>query len=84
VKQRPPEPPRRGSVSADEILPAAVLRERFGWGQRSLPEAERRGLRTVTFGRWKYVLGKHLLSFFEALGNEPAAVEGNGEGNDGT
>jgi hypothetical protein len=77
MKPRPPEPaPSYGSVRADEVIPAPELRRRLHWGQRSLPEAERRGLRTATFGRWKYIIGADFLAWVRKLAEEQAAGDG--------
>lgn len=56
-----------GSVRSDELLPAAELRRRLGWGTKGLSKAQRMGLKLVTFGKCKYALGKSVLEFFANL-----------------
>lgn len=55
-------------ISAHEVYPLAEVARRLGWGQRSIRAAQRRGLRTIPFGKMKYCLGADVLRFFEALG----------------
>jgi len=56
-----------GSVRADEVLPAAVLRARLNWGRKSYTAALRDGLRAIRYGRIDYVLGSDVLMFFGRL-----------------
>lgn len=58
------------SIHADELLPLPILKKRLGWGNRSIAQAQRDGLRAVVFGRGKYVLGRDLLAFFDRLGEQ--------------
>jgi hypothetical protein len=55
------------SIRADELLPLAILGQRFGLAKKSLILAQRQGLRTVKFGHRKYAFGKDILAFFDAL-----------------
>lgn len=63
-----------GVVRADELYTAAEVRRRLRWRDHSFRQAKRKGLRVVTFGRTKYVLGSDVLAFFEQL-----AAQQNGE-----
>jgi len=58
------------AVSADEVLPVAVLRERFGWQKHMLREARKKGLKVVRIGRADYTTGRWVLEFVERLGME--------------
>lgn len=57
--------PGLGSVRPGEILSLRAFGYRMGLGNKSLAEAQRRGLKTVVFGRTKYVLNG--ADFFEKL-----------------
>jgi len=59
-----------GSIRADEILMLPELRRRFGWGPHVVRQARQAGLRFVSFGRQKFVLGSDLIDFFRRLGAE--------------
>jgi len=59
-----------GSIRSDELLSLAELRRRLGWQEHAVRQARRAGLRLVSFGREKYVLGADVLQFFEKLGAE--------------
>jgi hypothetical protein len=54
-----------GSVSFTEVM---TLRE-FG-RQRACSDAQRRGLRTILFGRTKFVLGQDVIAWFRRLAEE--------------
>ena len=56
-----------GSISADEVLPLREAGRRLGWEQKTIRRAQREGLRTVAFGRFKYVFGRDVLGFFDKL-----------------
>jgi len=56
-----------GSVRADEVLSQRELQRRFGWQEHSLRQARLAGLRTVQFGRERYVIGADVLDFFRKL-----------------
>ncbi len=66
---RPPSPGLAVGIRADELLPLRALRERLGWGERTIAQAQRDGLRVISYGRWKYVLGADVLAWFAGLGN---------------
>jgi len=70
--KRPTEPlPRSmGSVSAKEVLPLREFGRRLGLASRALADAQRQGLRTVLFGRTKYVLGSDALDWFRQLAEQ--------------
>ena len=63
-------PKQLQGIRSDEVLPVAVLRERFGWGKHAVREARKAGLQVVRFGRADYVTGRAVLEFFEKLGME--------------
>jgi len=62
-----------GSIRSDELLSLTELRRRLGWQEHAVRQARRAGLRLVSFGREKYVLGRDVLDFFARLGAEQAA-----------
>jgi hypothetical protein len=43
---------------------------RLGLGPRGLCDAQRQGLRTILFGRTKYVLGQDVVAWFRQLAEE--------------
>jgi len=53
-----------GSIRADEVLPAAVLRARLKWGRHTFTRAVQEGLQTIRYGRCDYVMGSAVLEFF--------------------
>jgi len=53
-----------GSIRADEVLPLREAARRLGWARKTVAHAQRDGLRTVAFGRMKYVLGEDVIAFF--------------------
>ncbi|MGA2063837.1 MAG: hypothetical protein ABSG86_02660 [Thermoguttaceae bacterium] len=87
MKPRPtvPAPRPLGSVSAGEVLCLREFGRRLNLADRALADAQREGLRTILFGRNKYVLGCDALDWFKRLRDQqadqaagPAATEGNG------
>lgn len=46
------------SVSFTEVMTMREFGRRLGLGPRGLCDAQRQGLRTILFGRTKYVLGQ--------------------------
>ena len=66
--------PRRSSavVRAGEVYSLAELRRRLQWKEHAVRMARVAGLRLVTFGRTKYVLGSDVLRFFERLADQQA------------
>jgi len=81
MKTRPRDPASpmmgRGSVRADEVITLREFGRRLGLGNRALCDAQRQGLRTVLFGRVKFVLGADALGFFRRL------ADGDGDGDGG-
>jgi len=67
----------RGSVSAGEVYTLREAARRLGWAQKLTLDAQRTGLKTVFFGRSKYVTGQAILDFFAKLADQ---ANGNGEG----
>jgi len=59
-------PRQLGSISRDEALPLRELSRRFGWGRRQQADAIKAGLRAITIGRQKFVVGGWVLDFIEA------------------
>lgn len=75
-----PTPPiGRGSVSADELLDLRTFGKRLGLGARILCDLQRSGLRTVTLGRRKYILGKWAIDFAQQQAKQQAGGS-NGQG----
>ena len=68
-----------GSIQANEILPLREAARRLGWEQKTIRRAQREGLRTIMFGRFKYVRGSDVLDFFGKLAEEQAAGDCNDE-----
>ena len=70
--------PRRSPavVRAGEVYSLAELRRRLQWKEYSVRMARVAGLRLVTFGRSKYVLGSDVLKFFERLADQQARRDG--------
>ena len=67
MKSQSPSSDGYGSISADEVLPLREAARRLGFGQKTIRQAQRAGLRTVEFGRMKYVIGQDVLDFFRRL-----------------
>ena len=65
--EQQPQRPTLGSVHSDEVLPLREFGRRMGLASRALADAQRQGLRTVLFGRMKYVLGSDALAWFQGL-----------------
>ena len=75
MKKRPtPQAPTTGtgSVSAHEVLTLREFGRRLGMGSRAFCDAQNAGLKTALHGRTKYVVGKHVLEYFERLADEQA------------
>ena len=73
MKHRSVEPtPKRGvgSVSFTEVMTMREFGRRLGLGPRGLCDAQRQGLRTILFGRTKYVLGQDVVAWFRQLAEE--------------
>jgi hypothetical protein len=70
----------RGSVNASEIYTMREAGRRLAMAHKLLCDAQRQGLRTILFGRQKYVLGSDLIAFFRGLAERQAGErEGGGE-----
>lgn len=61
-----------GSVSAGEVLPLREFGRRLGLASRALADAQRQGLRTVLFGRCKFVIGSDVVAWFQSLAEQQA------------
>lgn len=68
LDKKPPKP--LGSIRADELMPWAEFGRRMNLAARALAAARRRGLRTILFGRNRYVLGRDALEWFDRLGDQ--------------
>ncbi len=80
MKPRPldkPAPRQLGSISADAIYPMREFGRRLDLHNKALADAQRAGLRTILFGRCKFVLGSDALDWFKRLAEQQAA--GNGQ-----
>lgn len=69
-----------GSVRADEVLSAEVLRRRLNWGRKTYDQARADGLTVLRYGRSDYVLGSEVLRFFgqRVVVNRPALADQEG------
>ena len=68
MKSRKPSPRRAPAVIRDgEVYSLAELRRRLRWQDHAVRQARIAGLRLVSFGRAKFVLGSDVLRFFERL-----------------
>ena len=77
MKPLTPPPRASGSIHADELLSMAEFGRRLGFAHKALADAQRGGLRTILFGRCKFVLGSDALDFFRKLAEQQAGQEGN-------
>jgi hypothetical protein len=83
----PHKPQRRppAVIRSGEVYTLAELRRRLGWAEHGVRQARIAGLRLVTFGRQKFVLGDDALEFFRRLAERQQAqtdsrsVSGEGE-----
>jgi hypothetical protein len=80
MKARPTQAPPvgSGSVSAGEILTLREAGRRLGLGTRCLCDLQRAGLRTITLGRRKFVVGSDLIFF----ATQQAGAQGKGGGDE--
>jgi hypothetical protein len=63
-----------GSVSVNEVMTLREFGRRLGLAQRACCDAQRQGLRTIIFGRCKFVLGEDVVAWFRRLGEEKGNV----------
>jgi hypothetical protein len=76
IRGRPPgRPPGTLGISPGIYLLSDAAR-RLKWGRKTTEHAIAAGLRTVLFGRCRYVRFEALLDFFSALEEEQAAQAG--------
>jgi hypothetical protein len=73
-----PAPRACGSIHANEVLSMAEFGRRLGFAHKALADAQRAGLRTILFGRCKFILGSDALEWFRRLAEQQA--NGNGGG----
>ncbi len=64
-----------GSIRRDELLLMREASRRLAWERKTLTHAKRMGLQTIRFGRFDYVHGADILSFFDALAKTQAEVK---------
>ena len=62
--------PGSGSISAHEIVTLRETGRRLGLGVRCMCDLQKAGLRTVTLGRRKFLLGSDLIDFARRLAEE--------------
>ncbi|MCX7428841.1 MAG: hypothetical protein NTW96_24850 [Planctomycetia bacterium] len=62
------------SISALEVYTVAEACARLRWGRKTFWHAERMGLKSVSFGRSKYLRGAEILRWFCEM--EQPATEG--------
>ena len=70
--KRLPEKAPSGSVRSGELLLMREACRRLGWERKTLAHAKREGLRTIRFGRFDYVRGADILTFFAAIAERQA------------
>ena len=70
MKAKQPRPDGFGSIHVDEVLPLREVSRRLGWASKTQRAAQRMGLRTISFGRMKYVRGRDVALFFDKLAAE--------------
>jgi hypothetical protein len=63
-----------GSVSVNEVMTMREFGRRLGLGQKACCDAQRQGLRTILFGRCKFVLGEDVIAWFRRLAEEQGAM----------
>ena len=73
TKPRPTTP--AGSIRSDELLPLSEVRRRLGIGYKTAAKAQRDGLRTIPYGRQKFVLGADILAFFRDLAERQGEIQ---------
>ena len=64
------ERPDPGPIRAGEVYTLHQAARRLNWARKSIADAQRAGLKTILFGRQKFVTGAEVLRFFEALENQ--------------
>jgi hypothetical protein len=71
--------PTLSPILADAVYNKRSLCASLQWEHRTWAHAVKEGLRVVSFGKQKFVLGREVLAFFERLADQQA-VEGSGNG----
>ena len=72
-KHPPPSPAGFGSIGPDEVMPLREAARRLGFGHKTTAKAQRDGLRTLEYGRMKYVRGRDVIAWFDRLADEQHA-----------
>jgi hypothetical protein len=78
MKTPPHKPAKRAPavIRSGEVYSLAELRRRLQWQEHAVRQARAAGLRLVTFGRQKFVLGSDVLLFFRTLAERREAEKG--------
>jgi hypothetical protein len=50
-------------------MPLREAARRLGWGWKTIARAQRDGLRTIPYGKMKYVIGRDVFDFLDGIGN---------------
>lgn len=66
--------PAPAVVNGNEVYSLGELRRRLQWQEHAVRQARLSGLRLITFGRQKFVLGSDVLDFFARLAERQEAV----------
>jgi hypothetical protein len=70
-----------GVIRDGEVYRLREVCRRLGWKEHAIRQARAAGLRTIIFGREKFILGRDVLSFFEKIA-ERQQSSGEGKTND--
>jgi hypothetical protein len=74
MKSKAPAPgPTYQAIAPDELLPLPVVKARLRWGDQTISQARKDGLRVLRYGKWGYCLGRDLIAFIE---QQAGPVEG--------
>ena len=74
ARTKRPEP-TGGVVRPGELLTLREFCKRVHFGEHALRQARRHGLRTIQFGRMKFILADDAIAFFRRLGEEQGGQE---------
>jgi hypothetical protein len=58
-----PERPSYQAIQPDELLPLPVVKQRLRWGDETISKAQKEGLQTWSYAKWKYTTGAALIAF---------------------
>jgi len=71
MRSKPPAPapcPTYQAIAPDELLPIPVVKQRLRWGDKTVSQAQRDGLRVLRYAKWGYCLGSDLIAFLQRVG----------------